>query len=35
MDGTIIKHDGILGEIFQNLCEILIDSHWNYQGVQM
>ena len=35
MDGSIIKHDGILGEFFQNLRGILIESHWNYQGVQM
>ena len=32
MDGSIVKHDGILWEFFQNLCGILIESHWNYQG---
>ena len=26
---------GYLGKLFQNLCGILIESHWNYQGVQM
>ena len=26
---------GYLGKIFKNLCRILIESHWNYQGVQM
>ena len=35
MDGSIIKHDEKLGEIFQNLCAILIESYWNYQGVQI
>ena len=35
MDGSIIKHDGILVKFFQNLHGILIESHWNYQGVQM
>ena len=35
MDGSIIKHDAVLGEFFQNLHGILIESHWDYQGVQM
>ena len=26
---------GYLGNFFQNLGEILIESQWNYQGVQM
>ena len=28
--GSIFKHDGILGRFFQDLCGILIESHWNY-----
>ena len=35
MGGSIFKHDGILGEFFQDLCGIPIESHWNYQGIQM
>ena len=35
MGGSIFKHDGILGGIFQDLCGIPIESHWNYQGIQM
>ena len=35
MGGSIFKHDGILGGIIQDLCEIPIESHWNYQGIQM
>ena len=26
---------GYLGKLFKDLCEIFIESHWNYQGVQM
>ena len=35
MDGSIIKHDGTLGEFFPEFVWILIESHWNYQGIQM
>ena len=35
MDGSIFKHDGNLGELFQDLCGIPIESHWNYRGIQM
>ena len=31
----IFKHYGIIGEFFQDLCGIPIESHWNYQGIQM
>ena len=26
---------GYLGEFFQDLCGIPIESHWNYRGIQM
>ena len=26
---------GYLGEFFQDLCEIPIESHWNYRRIQM
>ena len=26
---------GYLGKFFQDLCGISIESHWNYQGIQM
>ena len=29
MDGSIIKHNGIFRDFFQNLRGILIESHWN------
>ena len=35
MGGSIFKHDGILGGIFQDLCGIPIESHWNYKEIQM
>ena len=35
MGGSVIKHYGILWGIFQDLCGIHIESHWNYQEIQM
>ena len=36
MGESIFKHDGILGGIFTGfICGISIESHWNYQGIQM
>ena len=37
MDGSIFKHDGILGRIFPGFMwdSHSIESHWNYQGIQM
>ena len=26
---------GYVGEFFQDLCGIPIESHWNYRGIQM
>ena len=33
--GSISDMMGYLGEFFQDVCGILIESHWNYQGIQM
>ena len=35
MDGSIIKHDGILGKFFLKFAWDPYKSHWNYQVVQM
>ena len=32
---VIQDHGWILGEFFQDLCGIPLESHWNYQGIQM
>ena len=35
MGGSIFKHDGILRGIFPGFMWDPIESHWNYQGIQM
>ena len=35
MGGSIFNHDRMLGAIFPGFVWILIESHWNYQWIQM